>query len=96
MPLSNECTPAANTTHTNFSLALRAWAKDSAEVDIFSSDVLAWVETDSSRREVISRHSALRASLIEKWLKGAGELLDPLLIAGNPPGQDAGGLLLSS
>ena len=73
--------------------ALCALAKDSMEVDTFSSDVLAWIEADSSRREVISRHPAARASLIEKWLKGAGELLDPLLIAGNPPGQDAGGLL---
>ena len=73
--------------------ALCALAKDAIEVEIFSSDVLAWIEADSSRREVISRHAAARASLIEKWLKGAGELLDPLLIAGNPPGQDAGGLL---
>ena len=71
--------------------ALCALAKDSVEVETFSSDVLAWIESDSSRREVISRHASARASLIEKWLKGAGELLDPLLIAGNPPGQDAGG-----
>ena len=55
--------------------------------------MLAWIECDKSRREVISRHASARASLIEKWLKGTGELLDPLLIAGNPPGQDAGGLL---
>ena len=74
--------------------ALCALAKDSVEVVTFSNDVLAWIEADSSRREVISRHAAARASLIKKWLKGAGELLDPLLIAGNPPpGQDAGGLL---
>ena len=73
--------------------ALCSLAKDSVEVEIFSRDVLAWIEADSSRREVISRHAAARASLVEKWLKGAGELLDPLLIAGNPPGQDAGGLL---
>jgi hypothetical protein len=55
--------------------------------------VLAWIESDASRREVIARNASARSSLIEKWLKGAGDLLDPPLIAGNPPGQDASGLL---
>ena len=86
--------PSGLTKSTNVRYdALCSLAKDSMEAEIFSRDVLAWIEADSSRREVISRHAAARASLVEKWLKGAGELLDPLLIAGNPPGQDAGGLL---
>ena len=88
---------AASTAHpksTNVRLdALCSLARDAAEVEIFSNDVLAWIESDASRRDVIAKHSSARASLIEKWLKGAGDLLDPLLIAGYPPGQDAGGLL---
>ena len=68
-------------------------ARDAAEVEIFSTDVLVWIESDASRREVIARNASTRSSLIEKWLKGAGDLLDPLLIAGNPTGQDASGLL---
>jgi len=88
---------AASTAHpksTNVRLdALCSLARDAAEAETFSNDVLAWIESDASRRAVIARHSSARASLIEKWLKGAGDLLDPLLIAGNPAGQDAGGLL---
>ena len=89
--------PAVSTSHpksTNVRLdALCSLARDAAEVDIFSKDVLAWIESDASRREVIARNASARSSLIEKWLKGAGDLLDPLLIAGNPAGQDASGLL---
>ena len=88
---------AASTAHpksTSVRLdAICSLARDAAEAEIFSTDVLAWIESDASRRAVIARHPSARASLIEKWLKGAGDLLDPLLIAGNPAGQDAGGLL---
>ena len=89
--------PAVSASHpksTNVRLdALSSLARDAAEVEIFSKDVLAWIESDASRREVIARNASARSSLIEKWLKGAGDLLDPLLIAGNPAGQDASGLL---